>query len=177
MIKLRARPLLYCLFLPLLNVGCSSDEDNVRSHQGDGGAAGSSAEVAETTFFVTSDTSPTADLGGLDGADARCQRLARAAGLSAHTFRAYLSAAKDPKDDSKQVDARDRIGSGPWYNAKGVLLAQDLASLHALSGNAELFLDEHGQKINGQWQGSPTPNEHDVLTASAADGTLLEGKT
>jgi len=88
-----------------------------------------------------------------------------------------LSAAKDPQDESKQVDARDRIGSGPWYNSKGVLLAQDLASLHALSGNPELFLDENGQKINGQWQGSPTPDEHDVLTASAADGTLLEGKT
>jgi hypothetical protein len=88
-----------------------------------------------------------------------------------------LSAEKDPTDDSKTVDARDRIGTGPWYNSKGVLLAENLAALHAMSGDPELFLDENGAKINGQWQGSPTPNEHDVLTGTAADGTLLAGKT
>jgi hypothetical protein len=161
----------------VLIAGCDSDDDDVRAHQGDGGSAGMSGGSVKTTFFVSSDTSATADLGGLQGADARCQRLASAAGLGAHTFHAYLSAEKDPEDESKAVNARDRIGTGPWYNSKGGLLAQDLAALHAASGDAELFLDEHGNKINGQWQGSPTPNEHDVLTGSAADGTLLEGKT
>jgi hypothetical protein len=75
------------------------------------------------------------------------------------------------------VNARDRIGTGPWYNQKGVLLAQDLTALHALDGNADLFLDEKGAKINGQWEGSPTPNEHDILTGSNLDGTLAAGKT
>jgi len=174
--KLRFVSSLTCLIWSLLSVGCSSDED-VRAHQGEGGAAGTGGEAAKATFFVTSDTSTTADLGGLQGADARCQRLADAAALGLHTFQAYLSAEHDPADENKAVDARDRIGTGPWYNAKGALLAKDLNALHQLSGSAELFLDEHGQKINGQWQGSPTPNEHDVLTGSAADGTLLVGKT
>jgi len=148
------------LILPLLVVACTSD----------------SGEASETTFFV-SDTSTVADLGGLSGADARCQKLAIAAGLASHSFHAYLSAEQDPADSSQSVNARDRIGNGPWYNSKGVLLAQDLSALHALSGDAELFLDEKGAKINGQWQGSPTPNEHDVLTGSTVEGMLLAGKT
>jgi len=176
MVKLRLVSLLSCMILPLLSVSCSSDED-VQAHQGEGGSGGTSGAVHETTFFVTSDTSATADLGGLVGADARCQRLADAANLASHTFHAYLSAEQDPEDESKTVNARDRIGSGPWYNSKGMLLATDLDELHTIDGDAELFLDEQGNKINGQWQGSPTPNEHDVLTGSAADGTLLEGKT
>ena len=100
-----------------------------------------------------------------------------AAGLGAHTFHAYLSAERDPADPNSPVNARDRIGEGPWHNAKGVLLASELNALHSLSGNAELFLDEHGAKINGQWAGSPTPNEHDILTGSTAEGLLLAGKT
>jgi hypothetical protein len=142
-----------------------------------GGAAGAAGAPSKTTFFVTSDTSMTANLGGLSGADARCQKLAVAAGFGAHTFHAYLSAEKDPADASKAVNARDRIGTGPWYNSAGTLLAQDLTTLHALSGNADLFLDEKGKKINGQWVGSPTPNEHDVLTGSDAMGKVLVGKT
>jgi hypothetical protein len=177
MIKLNLLPLLACAFLAPLTAGCGSDEDDGPTRQGGGGAAGSTGELVKTTFFVTSDTSPTADLGGLRGADARCQRLADAAGLHARTFHAYLSAEKDPENASEKVDARDRIGTGPWYNSKGALLALDLAALHALSGDAELFLDEQGNQINGQWQDSPKPNEHDVLTGSAGDGTLLEGKT
>lgn len=175
--KLRFLLLVPASILPLLSAGCSSDEENVDSHGGQAGSAGTGAEVAKTTFFVTSDTSPTANLGGLEGADARCQRLADAAGLGAHTFHAYLSAEQDPEDESKTVDARDRIGTGPWYNSKGVLLAANSSALHALSGDPELFLDEKGNRVNGQWQDSPTPNEHDILTGTAADGTLLEGKT
>lgn len=141
---------------------------------GSGGAAGGGSKA---TFFVTSDKSTTGNLGGLLAADMRCQKLASAAGITGHTFHAYLSAEKDPADASKAVNAHDRIGAGPWYNSKGVLLAQDLAALHALKGNADLFLDEKGQKINGQWAGSPTPNEHDILTGSDAAGKVVVGKT
>ena len=140
-----------------------------------GAAAGGAA--SKTTFFVTSDTSMTGKLGGLTGADARCQALAVAAGFGGHTFHAYLSAEHDAADANKAVNARDRIGTGPWYNSLGVLLAQDLTTLHALSGNPDLFVDEKGKKINGHWVGTPTPVEHDVLTGSTADGKVLAGKT
>jgi hypothetical protein len=145
-----------------------------------GGAAGGSGGDAgipdpRMTFFVTSDTSKTGNLGGLVGADARCQRLAAAVGFGNLTWRAYLSA--EAADGAPPIFARNRIGTGPYYNAKGVLLAEDTAALHARSGDAELFLDEKGQKINGQWAGSPTPNEHDILTGSMGDGSLLPGLT
>src|SRR5690606_20045579 len=68
-------------------------------------------------------------------------------------------------------NAVDRIGEGPWANANGVIIANDLAELHALDGNVELFVDHEGNPINGQWAGSPTPNEHDILTGSNPDGT------
>jgi len=126
---------------------------------------------------VTSNTSKTGNLGGLSGADARCQALAVAAGFGAHTFHAYLSVEHDANNAGNPRNARDRIGTGPWYNSLGVLVAQDLTALHALSGNAGLFLDEKGKKINGQWVGSPTPNEHDILTGSSTTGTLIAGKT
>ena len=113
----------------------------------------------------------------MKGADQRCQALAEAAGVTNRTFRAYLSADTDPDNADMPVNARERIGTGPWYNAKGVLVAADLEALHALVGDAELFIDEHGQKIPGQWEGSPKPVEHDILTGSNADGTLSPGKT
>jgi hypothetical protein len=140
-------------------------------HVNDAGSGSS----GKPSFFVSSDKSVTGDLGGLAGADARCAKLASAAGASGKTWRAYLSVEKDA--EGKPVDARDRIGKGPWYNAKGVLLANDLAELHTRTGDAEVFLDEHGEKINGQWPGSPAPVEHDVLTGSSAEGTLLAGTT
>jgi hypothetical protein len=136
---------------------------------GDGGSGGSGGEKSKTTFFVTSDTSKTGKLGGLEGADMRCNTLAKAAGFGDHTFHAYLSTAT--------VNAKDRIGTGPWVNAKGMMVAADVAALHALDGNADLFIDEKGMKINGQWQGSPQPNQHDILTGSKADGTVMTGKT
>jgi hypothetical protein len=156
--------------------GASSGQGGA-SQGGSAGAAGSGGETRALSFFVTSDTSVTGDLGGLEGADQRCQALADAVGAGARTFKAYLSADADPENADMPVNARDRIGSGPWYNAKGVLLASDLDALHALTGDAELFIDEHGQKINGQWAGTPTPVEHDILTGSNADGTLSPGKT
>jgi hypothetical protein len=136
---------------------------------GGGGSSGSGGEGSKTTFFVTSDTSKTGNLGGLAGADMRCNMLAQAAGIGDHTFAAYLSSSAGP--------AKERIGSGPWYNSKGMLVAQDVEALHALPmGNPDLFIDENGMKINGRWEGSPTPNEHDILTGSNADGTS-SGKT
>ena len=129
-------------------------------------------------FFVTSDTSATGDLGGLAGADERGQVLAGHVNAGSRTFKAYLSADSDPDNGGNPVDARDRIGTGPWYNAKGVLVAEDLDALHALpAGDAELFLDENGDKIAGQWEGSPRPVEHDILTGTNPDGTLAVDKT
>ena len=127
------------------------------------------------SFFVSSATSATGNLGGLAGADARCQQLGAAINQGARTWRAYLSVERD--SNGAPVNARDRIGSGPWYNANLQLIANDLAALHSRTGDANLFVDERGQRINGQWIGSPTPVEHDILTGSKADGTLLPGAT
>jgi hypothetical protein len=129
------------------------------------------------SFFVTSDTSATANLDGLEGADARCQNLAAAVGAGNHTWRAYLSAEHDPNDAAVPVHARDRIGTGPWVNSLGAELASNVEALHALVGSAELFVDERGTRINGQWAGSPTPIEHDILTGSNPDGTVMTGMT
>ena len=130
-----------------------------------------------TGFFVTSATSVSGNLGGLAGADATCQRLASAAGHGARTWRAYLSVERDPANNNQPTHARDRIGAGPWHNASLALVANNLADLHARSGDVSIFLDERGQRINGQWTGSPSPVEHDILTGSNADGTLLAGTT
>ena len=128
-------------------------------------------------FFVTSQTSATGNLGGLAGADATCQRLATAVGAGNRTWRAYLSATRDSTNNNLTANARDRIGAGPWYNAAGTLVANNIGELHARTGDAALFVDERGTRINGQWTGSPTPVQHDILTGSNADGTLLTGFT
>lgn len=129
------------------------------------------------SFFVTSATSTTGNLGGLAAADATCQRLGAAAGQSARTWRAYLSVERDASNGNQPANARDRIGSGPWHNANGTLVASNINELHARSGDASLFVDERGQRINGQWTGSPTPIQHDIMTGSNADGTLMRGFT
>jgi len=130
-----------------------------------------------TTFFVTSTTSVTGNLGGLRGADAICQNLANIVGAGNRTFHAYLSAERDPDNGNRPTDARSRIGAGPWFNAKGVMLASNLTTLHALRGDSTLFVTEKGEPINGQWIGSPTPVQHDILTGSTPDGTLMTGFT
>ncbi len=137
---------------------------------GSSGSGGSSGNKSKTTFFVTSDTSKTGKLGGLDGADKRCQDLAKTAGFGDHTFHAYLS--------TSTVNAKDRIGKGPWVNAKGTTVAPDVATLHsaATKGDHTIFIDEKGNPIHGQWDGG-TMVEHDVLTGSMADGTVQAGKT
>jgi hypothetical protein len=129
------------------------------------------------SFFVTSTTNTTGNLGGLSGADARCQSLAAAAGQGAKTWRAYLSVERDADNGNAPTDARNRIGSGPWFNASGTMVASDLAALHARRGDAAVFVDERGQRIAGQWAGSPTPVQHDILTGSTADGRLMPGMT
>ena len=131
-------------------------------------------------FFITSaGLGRGADLGGLAGADAHCQRLAAAAGAGNRTWRAYLSTpptlASSSTPAAAAVHARDRIGNGPWHNAKGVLVARDLAHLH--NGNnlsKETALDERGNPVRGR---GDTPNEHDILTGSRADGTAFAPQT
>ena len=146
-----------------------------------GGCRGDSAPTGPSGpmvgFFVTSTTSVTGNLGGLAGADMTCQQLAAAAGQFGRTWRAYLSVERDPANGNQPTHARDRIGTGPWYNAALVLVANNVAELHARPGDAAVFLDERGRRINGQWSGSPGPNEHDILTGSNQDGTLAVGLT
>ena len=128
------------------------------------------------SFFVSSAKSKTGNLGGLSGADRICQNLASAVGLGNKTWRAYLSVERDPGSNNP-TDARSRIGNGPWFNANGVMVAKDLAELHARKGDATVFVDERGQPVPGNWPGSPSPNEHDILTGSTSDGRVLPGKT
>jgi hypothetical protein len=134
------------------------------------GGSGGAGNKSKTTFFVTSDTSKTGNLGGLAAADKRCQDLATKAGFGDHTFHAYLS--------TSTVNAKDRIGTGPWTNALGTLVAQDLTALHAAKGSVDVFgVDENKMKINGQWNAGTGTNEHDILTGSMPDGTVQAGKT
>ena len=129
-------------------------------------------------FFVTSAKHKTGNLGGLAAADKLCQSLAAAAGQGERTWRAYLSAERDPENKNQPAHARDRIGQGPWYNANGIMVGKDIADLHERRGNPILFaVDEKGQLIPGRWPGSPRPTEHDVLTGSTADGKVEAGKT
>jgi hypothetical protein len=120
-------------------------------------------------FFVTSvGTGKGADLGGLAGADRHCQSLAAAAGHGGRTWRAYLSTQE--KDAAATVHARDRIGKGPWHNARGQLIAKDVEDLHG-PGNKmgkETALNEKGEVVSGR--GDPV-NRHDILTGSRPDGT------
>jgi hypothetical protein len=131
------------------------------------------AEPAEMTFFLTS-TGPGdgANLGGLEGADAHCQKLAEAAGAGKRTWRAYLSTSA--AGGQPAANARDRIGKGPWANAKGVVVAKDVGDLHGPDNklSKENSLDEKGNVITGR---GDTPNRHDILTGSGPDGRAFEG--
>jgi hypothetical protein len=155
------------LIIVLASVSCGDDSSPTTP----------SSSGPAVTFFVTSVTSSTGNLGGLAGADARCQSLAAAAGHGSRTWRAYLSAERDPANGNQPAHARDRIGTGPWYNANLVLVAGSLTALHSRPGDAAVFVDERGQRINGQWTGSPSPVQHDILTGSNADGTVAAGLT
>jgi hypothetical protein len=131
------------------------------------------AQAPPMGFFITSvGSGQGANLGGLAGADKHCQTLAAAAGAGNRTWRAYLSAAAGGGQPA--VNARDRIGSGPWANAKGVVVAQTVADLHSENNklSKENSLTEKGAVVNGR---GDTPNRHDILTGSQMDGALAAG--
>ena len=143
-----------------------------------GGCAGmlpSPPGPENTTFFVTSvGPGKGANLGGLEGADQHCQALARSVGAGHRTWRAYLSTQAPALNDPKFVNARDRIGAGPWQNAKGVVIARNVEDLHSSRNNVtkETALDEKGALVNGR---TDKPNRHDILTGSRPDGTAFPG--
>ncbi len=130
------------------------------------GTVGARAQDPGMSFFITSTGGGDgANLGGIEGADALCQRLAEAAGVGNKTWRAYLSATG--------TNARDRIGSGPWFNAHGMIIANSIDELHSDANgiNKDTGLTETGQVVKGR---GDQPNEHDILTGSNADGTVSE---
>jgi hypothetical protein len=132
------------------------------------GAQAQQSGAGAMTFFVTSAGSGKgADLGGLEGADRHCQQLAQAAGAGSRTWRAYLST-----QGAGAVNARDRIGRGPWQNAKNETIAKDVADLHSANNKIgkQTALTEKGEPVNGR---GDTPNMHDILTGSQADGTAF----
>ncbi|WP_457151116.1 hypothetical protein [Mesorhizobium sp. P5_C1] len=133
-------------------------------------AAGAAySQDAKMSFFVTSvGSGKGADLGGLKGADAHCASLAEAAGVTGKSWAAYLS--------TSDTDARDRIGKGPWVNAKGVTIADDVASLHGDANGItkQTALNEKGEVVNGR---GDKPNRHDMLTGSKPDGTKIADQT
>lgn len=135
-----------------------------------GASAPSQAQQSQMSFFVTSvGIGKGGDLGGLAGADRQCQSLAQAAGAGNKTWHAYLST-----QGAGGVNARDRIGSGPWVNAKGVQIAANVADLHSDNNkiSKETGLDENGNIVKGR---SDTPNHHDMLTGTQHDGTVVAG--
>jgi len=134
-------------------------------------AACASAPKNPMSFFVTSvGSGKGADLGGLAGADAHCEKLAAAVGAGGKDWRAYLSTT-----GAGGVNARDRIGKGPWQNAKGAVIATDVAALHGSNNlTKQTALTEKGTPINGR---GDTPNTHDMLTGSTPDGRAMDGST
>ncbi len=133
-------------------------------------AMAQSAPADNMSFFITSVGSGNgADLGGLAGADAHCQKLASAVGAGGKTWQAYLSV--QAAGGQPAVNAKDRIGSGPWFNAKGVQIAANVAELHGENNlTKETQLTEKGQVVNGR---GDTPNQHDILTGTQEDGTAF----
>lgn len=131
------------------------------------------AQSESMSFFITSaGPGDGANLGGLDGADAHCQFLAEAAGAGDLTWRAYLSATAS--EGAPAIDARDRIGDGPWHNYAGTLIAANIEELHSDAANLtkQSILTENGEMVNGR---GDTPNMHDILTGSQLDGTAYPG--
>ena len=127
-------------------------------------------QSSDLSFFITSaGPGDGANLGGLDGADRHCQMLAQTAGAGSKTWRAYLSTT-----GSGGVNARDRIGTGPWHNASGVQVASNVTNLHSDNNNLtkETQLNENGEIVNGR---GDTPNMHDILTGSQLDGNAAGG--
>ena len=136
--------------------------------------APAAAQSANMSFFITSaGPGDGANLGGLAGADEHCQELASAAGARDLTWHAYLSALA--RNGQPAVNARDRIGSGPWYNYAGDMIAADATALHSDAANLtkESILSEKGMQTKGR---GDDPNQHDILTGSNIDGTVFMGE-
>ena len=135
-----------------------------------GGVAVAHAQSPNMSFFVTSvGTGKGADFGGLEGADKYCQTLAATAGAGSKAWRAYLST--QASGSAPAVNAKDRIGKGPWQNAKGVVVAKDVGELHGNNNlTKQTALTEKGDVVNGR---GDTPNKHDILTGSQPDGTAF----
>ena len=132
------------------------------------GVPAAQAQQGPMSFFITSvGSGKGGDLGGLAGADAHCQSLAQAAGAGTRTWRAYLSNFAAP--GVTPINARDRIGNGPWHNAKGELIAQNVDDLHSANNkiNKETGLTEKGEPVKARGE---TPNMHDIMTGSQPDG-------
>lgn len=132
-------------------------------------SGGAHAQQSKMTFFITSvGGGKGANFGGLAGADKHCQKLAAAAGAGKHKWRAYLSTS-----GSNAVNARDRIGKGPWQNAKGVVIARNVQELHGNNNlNKQTALTEKGAIVNAS---GDKPNMHDILTGSQPDGAAFTG--
>jgi len=133
------------------------------------GVVGGAQSQQQMSFFITSvGIGKGADLGGLEGADRHCQQLAQAVGAGAKIWHAYLST-----QGPNAVNAKDRIGKGPWMNSKGVVVAKDVTELHGANNlTKQTVLTEKGDVNNGR---GDTPNRHDVLTGTQADGTAFTG--
>jgi len=126
---------------------------------------------SKMSFFVTSSGPGNgADLGGIEGADRHCEKLATSAGAGNRTWRAYLSTQAAGFKDKSAVSARDRIGKGPWYNARGIMIAKNIDDLHSANNNLnkETALDEKGRLVNGRTE---KPNKHDIMTGSRPNGS------
>ncbi|HYG87067.1 MAG TPA: hypothetical protein VD978_12475 [Azospirillum sp.] len=136
------------------------------------GAQAQQGGVANMTFFVTSEgPGKGADLGGLEGADRHCQQLAQAAGGGSRTWRAYLST--QASGGRPAVNARDRIGRGPWQNVKGDVIARSVEDLHGTNNlTKQTAITEKGEMVKGR---GDQPNMHDILTGSQPDGTAFAG--
>ena len=144
--------------VPIVLIACATGQQA----GGSGGGA--------MSFFVSSvGLGKGADLGGIAGADRHCQTLAAAAGVGGKTWRAYLST--QGKDGVPTVNARDRIGTGPWTNAKGEVVARNVEHLHGANNiTKQTALNEKGQLVEGR---GDTPNRHDILTGTRTDGTAF----
>ena len=134
------------------------------------GIAGAQQAAPEMSFFISSvGSGKGADLGGLNGADQHCQSLATAAGAGKKNWRAYLSTTGSPA-----VNARDRIGKGPWYSFEGRLIARNIDELHNINNiNRLVAVSEKGKTVNGR---GDRPNTHDILTGSMPDGRASTAK-
>ena len=153
------------------SAGCTTTEDTNTAEETSATQEAEAIQDTTMSFFITSvGPGDGANLGGLDGADVHCQALAEAAGSTGLTWRAYLS--QGASDDQPAINARDRIGSGPWYNANGVEVASSVSDLHSANNelSKENSISESGELINGR---GDDPNKHDVLTGSQLDGTAF----